>query len=173
GFGAVGQTIARMVESFECDVTYYDPFVTEFNNYKSIKIEEIFRTCDIVSVHLPVNDSTKNLIGEELLSQMKNDALFVNTARSAVVDSRALIKTLKNKCIKGAIIDVFDNEPPSETDYDLIKLPNVLATPHIAGATFEVENHHAVIMNNNIDEWLRNGNFKNLFNNNRLNLVKE
>jgi D-3-phosphoglycerate dehydrogenase len=78
---------------------------------------------------------------------MKKDAVFVNMSRAMVVKREDLLETLKSNQIRGAILDVFDHEPPDELDYELIRLPNVLATPHIAGATHEVENHHVEIMN--------------------------
>src|SRR5699024_10747680 len=112
------------------------------SNYKKVEKEALFETSDIVSVHLPVNNTTANMVNRELLNSMKNDAVFVNTARSAVVDTDALFDILNTNKIQGAILDVFDQEPPSELDYQLINLPNVLATPHIAGATYEVTDHH-------------------------------
>jgi D-3-phosphoglycerate dehydrogenase len=87
------------------------------------------------------------MIDKRLLVKMKNDAIFVNTARAVVVNRDALLDVLEKKLIRGAVLDVFDYEPPDAIDYKLIRLPNVLATPHIAGATFEVEDHHAFIMN--------------------------
>lgn len=93
------------------------------------------------------------MIDEALLSKMKADAILVNTSRAMVVKREDLWNALKNKKIKGAILDVFDQEPPDELDYKLIHLPHVLATPHIAGATHEVEDHHARIMNENLLNW--------------------
>lgn len=147
GFGAVGQTIARFVAGFPCTVQYHDPFVDKPKEYKEVTMEELFSTSDIIGVHLPANDSTKGLIDERLLSLMKKDAIFVNTARASVVNRDDLLSALKSKKIRGAVLDVFDHEPPDETDYELIRLPNVLATPHIAGATHEVEDHHVEILN--------------------------
>ncbi|MFD1413120.1 2-hydroxyacid dehydrogenase [Oceanobacillus jeddahense] len=172
GFGAVGQTIANLIKHFPCDIQYYDPFVEDLHaSYKKTSLEDLFAKSDIVSIHLPVNDATKNLINKELLQLMKPDAIFVNTARSAVVDTDALIEILSNESIRGAILDVFDHEPPREKDYQLIKLPNVLATPHIAGASYEVENHHAAIMNNNLKKWKQEGVSPNIFNQKKLDNV--
>jgi D-3-phosphoglycerate dehydrogenase len=116
-------------------------------------LEDVFAKSDIVSIHLPVNEQTKGMIGESLLKRMKKEAIFVNTSRASVVKREALLEVLLNKGIRGAVLDVFDAEPPDELDYKLIHLPQVLATPHIAGATHEVEDHHANIMNNNLLNW--------------------
>jgi len=148
GFGAVGRRIARLVRAFPCEIQFYDPFVTSFDSdCKKVSLEEVFASSDIVSVNLPVNDQTKGMIGSDLLRRMKSDAIFVNTARAVVVKRDDLLEVLQSNLIRGAVLDVFDNEPPDDVDYKLIHLPNVLATPHIAGATFEVEDHHAAIMN--------------------------
>jgi len=158
GFGAVGQRIANMVKGFPCQIQYYDPFIDEVaNEYRKTTIEDVFETSDIVSIHLPVNQHTKGMIDRSLLSLMKPDAIFVNTARAVVVNNDELLNILENKKIRGAILDVFDHEPPGETDLKLINLPNVLATPHIAGATFEVEDHHAEIMNEALMDWFVKG----------------
>lgn len=148
GFGAVGQRIAKLVRAFPCKVQFYDPFLKSFDSeYIKVSLEEVFESSDIVSINLPVNDETKGMIDKNLLSKMKRDAIFVNTARAVVVNRDHLLEVLEQNRIRGAILDVFDHEPPDATDYRLIHHPNVLATPHIAGATFEVEDHHAAIMN--------------------------
>lgn len=158
GFGAIGQRIANMVKGFPCDIQFYDPFTESPDpDYKKTTLEDVFETSDIVSIHLPVTDLTKGMINATLISRMKSDAIFVNTARAAVVKREDLLDALKNKRIRGAILDVFDHEPPDETDYKIIHLPHVLATPHIAGATHEVEDHHAYIMNENLLNWFIKG----------------
>jgi len=154
GFGAIGQAIARLLKPWPCEIRYYDPFLrTAMPGCKQISLEEVFKTCDIVSIHLPANEQTAGIIDKSLLSGMKKDAIFVNTARSMVVNQDDLLEILENKSIRGAIIDVFDHEPPDARDYKLIRLDNVLATPHIAGATFEVEDHHVDILNRQLLEW--------------------
>lgn len=148
GFGAVGQTIARMIQHFPCKVTYYDPFVRDdFADFQSSALEDIFRSSDIVSINLPVNENTEGMIDQGLISLMKPEAIFVNMSRAVVVKRQDLLEALKADAIRGAILDVFDHEPPDTIDYELIRHPRVLATPHIAGATHEVEDHHVAILN--------------------------
>jgi D-3-phosphoglycerate dehydrogenase len=154
GFGAIGQLIADMLQCYPCPVQFYDPFVGSYNKaYRSVSLEEVFATSDIVSVHLPVTEKTTGMIGYELLSKMKPHAIFVNTARAVVVQREALLKVLEDGQIRGAILDVFDHEPPDAIDYKIIHHPNVLPTPHIAGATFEVEDHHVSILNKTLLDW--------------------
>jgi D-3-phosphoglycerate dehydrogenase len=154
GFGAVGQRIAEMVKNFPCNIQFYDPFLENFNpEYRKTSIEDIFESSDIVSIHLPVNSQTIGMINKDLISRMKSDAIFVNTARASVVERDALIYAIENNKIRGAVLDVFDHEPPDEKDYKLIHAANVLATPHTAGATHEVEDHHVNILNARLLAW--------------------
>lgn len=159
GFGAIGQLIAKLVGHYPCNISYFDPFVNAagFPAYQKVGLEELFSTCDIVSVHLPVTEETMGMIDSKFFNLMRHDALFVNTARAVVVNRQAMYDALVEKKIRGAILDVFDNEPPDELDYKIIDLPNVLATPHIAGATFEVEDHHVRILNDVLTGWFIHG----------------
>jgi len=154
GFGAVGQRIAEMVANFPCKIIFFDPYLQNFDpKYSKVSLEEVFAAADIVSIHLPVTPDTIGMIDQKLISLMKKDAIFVNTARASVVVREDLCFALENKLIRGAILDVFDHEPPDATDNRIINLPNVLATPHIAGATDEVEDHHVEILNHKILNW--------------------
>ncbi|MDB5261021.1 MAG: hydroxyacid dehydrogenase [Adhaeribacter sp.] len=167
GFGAIGQRIANMVKSFPCLIQFYDPYTESPDPYyKKVSLEEVFATSDIVSIHLPVTKQTEGMINKSLISLMKHDALFVNTARAVVVNRDDLLEALEKNQIRGAILDVFDHEPPDAIDYKIIHHPHVLATPHIAGATFEVEDHHAYIMNDALKAWFidDNKNIKQLAN---------
>ena len=159
GFGAVGQHIARMLMSFPCEIFYFDPYYMDPNSeYKKVELEELFSSCDVIGIHLPVTAETKGMIDKKYLSLLNKDAIFVNTARATVVNREDLLEVIESGQIRGAVLDVFYNEPPDEIDYKMILNKNVIATPHIAGATHEVEDHHAFIMNNNLREFFHNGN---------------
>lgn len=154
GFGAVGQRIAALVKGFPCEVKFYDPFMESTDPwYKKTTIEDVFESSDILSIHLPENQHTVGMIDKHLISKMKPNAIFVNTARASVVNNVDLLDAIEHDRIGGAILDVFVSEPPNEVDYQLINHPNVLATPHTAGATYEVEDHHVVILNEKILNW--------------------
>lgn len=164
GFGAVGSKVANILKEFPCNIQYYDPFVESNEHYEEVSLEDLFKTSDIVSIHLPVNESTKGLIDAELLNSMMPNSVLVNTARAAVIDQQSLYTILKEGKICGAILDVFENEPPLDDDYNLIELSNVLATPHIAGASYEVEDHHSYIMNRNINKYFLENEKNHIFN---------
>lgn len=162
GFGAVGQAIAKLTDAFSCPILYHDPFYkSENENYKIVELSTVFSEADIVSINLPVTKDTKGLIDKHLLSQMKSDALLVNLSRAIVIKREALLAILEKEKIRGAVLDVFHHEPPDELDNKLIHLPNVLGTPHIAGATFEVEDHHVTILNEQLIAWAKSEQNKN------------
>lgn len=138
GFGGVGRYVTKMLTSFDVNIKVYD--IAEICDEEKQKynitqcgIEEIFSTCDIISLHLPYNDSTYHIIDDTLLSKIKKGALFVNTARGAVVDEVALTKHLKKGDFNAAL-DVYEKEP-IDMDSPLLLLDNVLLLPHQAGPT--------------------------------------
>jgi len=154
GFGAVAQRIAGMVKGFPCTIQYYDPYVAPPDaGYRRTTLEAVFATSDVVSIHLPVTPETMGMIDKRLIGRMQPHAIFVNTARASVVNRDDLIDAIENHRIGGAVLDVFNAEPPDEKDYRLIDHPLVLATPHTAGATYEVEDHHVDILNKKILDW--------------------
>ena len=160
GFGAVSQALAKILDGFECDVCYYDYKGRAYGHYTPLSLEELFATCDVVSLHLPVSDSTRGIVTEKLLRSMKKTALFVNAGRSALVDTEALINILNEKAIAGAVIDVLDNEPPTAKDLEILNCPNTIVTPHICGASYEVTNHQADILNARLKQYLAGENLE-------------
>lgn len=154
GFGAIGQRIAKLLTAFDCKIKYYDPYIQDdYPLYEKVSLKTVFSDSDIVSVHLPRTEETLGLIDRQYFDLMKESAIFVNTSRAVVVNREDLLSLLKEHKIRGAVLDVFYHEPPEKSDYELISLPNVLATPHLAGATFEVEDHHVSIMNDALKKW--------------------
>ena len=138
GFGGVGRYVAQMLKPFDTQIKVYDiaQISKEEKEQYSITqcdIEEIFTTCDIISLHLPYNDSTYHIIDDALLSKTKSGALLVNTARGAVVDEQAMIKHLKSGDFNAALV-VYEKEP-IDLNSPLLLIDNVLMLPHQAGPT--------------------------------------
>ncbi|MFH5834797.1 2-hydroxyacid dehydrogenase [Proteiniclasticum sp. C24MP] len=158
GFGAVGQAAARILEAFGCKITYYDPFVKiENSNYEKKELADLFGSSDIISLHLPSIPETEKMIDLNLMKSVKKNAILINTARSSVIDMEALETVIKDGVISGVILDVLDNEPPSDEDLRLIKYENVLITPHICGATYEVTDHQSTIMTERLKKYFQEG----------------
>ena len=143
-YGAIARHLVRMLQPFRVKIKIYDikPLPEEDirkYNLTFASLEEIFSTCDIVTVHTPLNEHTHHLIGAPLLSLLKDDALFVNTSRGAVVDQKALEEELASGRFR-AVLDVYEKEPP-EPDCPLFDLPNVMMIAHMAGPTIDLRSY--------------------------------
>lgn len=154
GTGAIGMRVARVASAFGCEVYAYSRTVKDHPSITYTDLNTLLSTCDIISLHTPLNDQTKHLINQEKLALMKPSALLINTARGPVVDSVALRDALQAGTIAGAGIDVFEIEPPLPLDHPLFDCPNTILAPHIAFATKEALEKRAVIVLDNIAKWL-------------------
>jgi D-3-phosphoglycerate dehydrogenase len=141
GFGRIGREVALRARAFGMQVAACDPALTEwpsgFEWVESRELDSMLPDIDVLSLHVPLTDSTRNCIDAAQLALMKPDAVLVNAARGGTVNEDALLEALKNGTIRGAAIDVFDTEPPG--DHPLLALPNVLATPHVGASTKEAQ----------------------------------
>ena len=158
GAGRIGYRVGQILRrGFDMNVIYYDVkrneiFEKDLNAKYFESPEELLKTADIVTVHVPLLDSTKHLINEERLKMMKPGAYLINTSRGPVVDENALVKVLQNKTIAGAGLDVFENEPNLASG--LSDLPNIVITPHIASATVPAREGMAILAAQNIIDFL-------------------
>jgi phosphoglycerate dehydrogenase-like enzyme len=149
GLGTIGTKTARLGLAFGMRVIYYDiARLTEAQEdalgVRFRLLAEVLSEADVVSLHTPLNDSTRHMINAETLSLMKPESILVNTARGPVVDEKALYVCLASGAIAGAGLDVLDQEPPAP-DNPILSLDNVVLTAHLAGPTFE--SHSARIRN--------------------------
>ena len=154
GTGAIGMRVANIAKAFGCEVYGYSRTIKEDTGINYVDLNTLLSTCDIVSLHVPLNESTKGLINEENIKLMKKNAILINTARGPVVDSKALSKALKNGVIAGAGVDVFEMEPPVPKNHVLFEAPNLIVTPHVAFATKESMIKRAEIVFDNIDKYI-------------------
>ena len=142
GFGTIGRKVAEYALKNKLTVLAYDPYLTELNE-KEIKVKlsnlkEIFEKSDIISLHLPLTEETKNLINKSTFLQMKNKPIIINTSRGSIVNENDLIDAYHNDLISGFAIDVFENEPIKSEFYKKISSEmNCILTPHISGVTTE------------------------------------
>ena len=161
GAGAIGQRVLKIAQAFGCETYAYNRSPKEIPGVQFVTMEELLKTCDIISVHVPQTKETIGLIGEEQFDMMKDTALFINTARGPIVDSEALAKALNEGQIAGAAVDVFEVEPPVAADHVLFGAKNLIATPHVAFASQQAFEKRAVIVAENIKCWI-NGNMQNV-----------
>lgn len=157
GMGAIGRRVAGILKAFGCTVTAVKREGSSGHNVDGVQyltFDELLAGADIVSLHCPLNESTRGMIGARELSLMKKSSILINTSRGPVVQAGALVQTLKEGTIGGAGIDVFDSEPPLSPDLPLFGLPNAVVTPHIAFATTEAFIRRADIVVDNILSWI-------------------
>ena len=140
GFGNIGQKFAEKMSGFGCKLWAYDPYPNQNaarqRNVKLVSYEMLLQGSDYISIHLPLMPETRHAIDRGVFQSMKNSAILVNTARGPLVDEQALFWALTNGEIAGFACDVFENEPPA-LDSPLFQCENYIATPHIAGETYE------------------------------------
>ena len=139
GCGHVGKDLTPVLNAFGCSVLAHDildfPDFYTANQVEPVGLDELLRRSDIVTLHLPLDETTRNILSAERLALMRSDAILINAARGGLVDERALKAMLMTGRLAGAAFDVFSTEPPEDTE--LLSLPNFLATPHIGGSAEE------------------------------------
>jgi len=149
GLGNIGKKVARLAKAFGMKIlitkrTPPPPELLEELEANFVPLEELLRRSDIITIHVPLTPQTHHLIGEKEIALMKDGAFIINTSRGQIIDEKALYQALKRGKLGGAALDVFETEPP--TSYDLIKLPNVVCTPHIGAQTVEAQRMAAIIL---------------------------
>ena len=138
GFGKVGRLVAERMKSFGMSIVFYDPYVTDWKgSEESIKLDDLLRTADVVSIHVIKSKDTENLISKDMLDLLKPSSIIVNTSRGGVLDEDYLFELLESEKIFGAGLDVYSNEPPENVDrYNGL---NLVTTPHIGASTNEAQ----------------------------------
>ncbi len=140
GLGAIGSTVAKLCAPFKMKMLAFDPYITP-EKAKAIgveltSLETLLKESDILTIHAPLTNETRHIIGERELKLMKRTSILVNASRGPLIDEHALYKALKEGWISAAALDVLEKEPP-EIDNPLFTLDNVIITPHVAGSSIE------------------------------------
>lgn len=152
GAGRIGTAVTKRAYAFGCKILYYSNSKNEYLetelNAKKLSLNSILKKSDIISLHLPLNLKTKNLLNEEKLQLIKSSAIIINTARGEIVDESCLIKMLKQNKIASAGFDVYQNEPNLNKEF--YKLKNVVLLPHIGSATNEARNNMSLLAARNV-----------------------
>jgi D-3-phosphoglycerate dehydrogenase/(S)-sulfolactate dehydrogenase len=167
GTGNIGALVVHRAKAFGMKVIAYDPFLSEEAaanlGVELVQLPEIFRRSDAITLHVPLNEQTKNMVGPEQIAQMKRGALLINCARGGLVDEKALAEALKSKRLGGAALDVFEIEPPA-ADHPLFSCENFVATPHLGGSTEDAQQNVALIVCEAMVEYLSTGTVRNAVN---------
>jgi D-3-phosphoglycerate dehydrogenase len=137
GIGNIGKEVAKRANALGMSVIAYDPYVKEVEGIKLVGLDDLLAQADYISLHLPKTSESANMISTTQFAKMKNGVRIINCARGGIIDENALYDALVSGKVAGAALDVFAEEPP--TDWKLLKLENVIASPHIGAATKEAQ----------------------------------
>ena len=158
GYGAIGREVAVRAKAFGMEILAYDPFMPpekiEQDGARAVDRDTMLAESHRVSLHLPVLPSTKGMVNKDWFSRMKPTAYVINTARAAVVDQKDFVEALQNKQIAGAAVDVYWKEPVP-ANHPLLKMRNVVCTPHMAGLTTDVDNWSGTMMGEEVTAYLK------------------
>lgn len=157
GTGAIGLRTAAILKAFGCRLLAYSRTERQEALDMGIEyttLEDLMQRSDIISLHTPLTAQTKGLISREMLELCKPSAIIINTARGAVIDNKALAEMLNKDCIAGAGIDVYEYEPPLQSNHPLLSAKNAVLLPHVAFATQESFSMRVDIILRNLDEYL-------------------
>jgi len=167
GFGNIGSIVADRARGLKMKVVVHDPVVQaeviEKEGFEWVSLEKLYQEADYISVHVPKTKNTTGLINKAAFDQMKNGVMIVNCARGGIVDENDLYEAMTSGKVAGAALDVFSTEPPP-ADIPLLKLDNLIATPHLGASTKEAQTNVAVAVANQIIEYLKNNNIINAVN---------
>jgi len=176
GFGRIGKALAKRCIAFESKVFVYDPYVNSSiikkYNCNKISLNEGLKIADFISLHMPLNNKTKHLIDKEKFKLMKKDCIIVNSSRGGIVKEKDLLWALKQNIIFAAGLDVFEKEPPNKKN-PLLKLKNIILSPHNASLTLECKKRMSIETCENIIFFLKNRkklNLNNIINKENLHL---
>ena len=158
GLGRIGLEVLKRAQGFPVDVVYHDVVrkekVEKKYGVRYVDFDELLSSSDVLTIHVDLNKTSRKLINADALSKMKASALIVNTSRGPVIDESALVEALENGTIGGAALDVFETEP-TPLENKLLSMPNVLATPHIASASWGTRRKMAVRSVGNVLSYLK------------------
>ncbi|HJE65435.1 MAG TPA: D-2-hydroxyacid dehydrogenase [Campylobacter avium] len=159
GLGTIGKEVARISTAFGANICYYSTSGKNSDkSYKQVSLDELLKSCDIISIHAPLNENTKNLLTKKELSLMKEGAILINVGRGGIVNEKDLAEILDEKNIRAGL-DVLEVEPMLK-NHPLLAVKNkerLIITPHVAWASFESLNALMDIVYNNLKEWIENG----------------
>lgn len=158
GFGGIGRLAASLAQNLGMWVCAYDPAlkdddpIWQESGVRPVSLDELLAQADVVSLHIPLLDSTRGLFDAARIAKMKPGAILVNTSRGGIVDEAALVSALKQGQLGGAALDVFEQEPPTAQQFP--HLPNLILTPHVAGVTAESNQRVSQLIADRVSECL-------------------
>jgi phosphoglycerate dehydrogenase-like enzyme len=164
--GRIAQAVAERLKAFGCSGLYVDPTinlapeVSARLGVRAASLDEVLSAADILTIHVPLTDSTRSLIGRAAIARLKSEAIVVNTARGGIIDEHALADALTTGRLLAAGLDVFEEEPPYPNS-PLLSLPNVVLTPHISAGTRDAMRQKMQALFANLRQFFKSGELEN------------
>ncbi|MBI5409008.1 MAG: phosphoglycerate dehydrogenase [Nitrospirae bacterium] len=166
GLGNIGSHVAKIAMGMGMNIVTYDPYLSEEKaktlGVKVVSLDELIKTSDFITLHIPMTNETKNMINEKTLGMMKDGVRIINASRGGIVDEKALYDALKSGKVAAAALDVFEKEPPGEAP--LLELDNFICTPHLGASTEDAQENVALAVADQIVDYLVNGTIRNAVN---------
>ena len=167
GLGRIGQHVAKIAKGFGMSVFAFDPFVSDAQakelGIENGSLDDVFAKADFITIHTPVTDETRGIIGKDAFSKMKEGVRIVNCARGGLVDEDALLVAIEDGKVAGAALDVYSNEP-LESSSALLNNPKIITTPHLGASTIEAQEGVALTVAEQIRDYLTTGELRNAVN---------
>ena len=155
GLGAIGQRTAKLAQAFGCNVIAWNRTPKDVEGVTLVDKETLLKESDIITLHIALNDETRNFITAKEIDMMKSSAIIINAARGPIINTNDISEALRNGRISGAALDVFDTEPPLDKNNPLLNLPNTMLMPHIGFATEEAFEIRLGIVVENIKKFIK------------------
>jgi len=166
GLGNIGSQVAKKAHALQMNVIGYDPFLSDEKykelGVKKVSLDDIFKESDFITIHTPLTNETRNLINKQTINKMKDGVRIINCARGGIVNENDLLEALNSKKVAAAALDVFEKEPPQ--NYSLIKMPNLICTPHLGASTKEAQENVAIAIAEQVTDYLLKGTIRNAIN---------
>lgn len=159
GFGKIAQNVAKRMKAFGCEILAYDPYIDkevgERYGVRMVSLDELLENSHIISLHMPLNDSTKNFFNRDVFSKMKKSPIFINCARGGVVDEEALLEALDKGWVSAAGLDVLSTEEPDLENCEFVKRDNVILTPHAAFYSVESNEEAQILAAKHVEYFIK------------------
>ena len=166
GLGNVGKKVAKVANALEMEVICFDPFIDAAKmkeiGARKVELNELIKISDFITVHVPLTEKTKDMIGKEQFAMMKNGVRILNVARGGVINEDALCEAIKSGKVAAAALDVYKDEPP--TSKELIQMEKVITTPHLGASTKEAQINVAIEIAETMVDVLKNNKLRNVVN---------